>query len=246
MDVFRILVVDDDNSIRRMLGLILGKSGHTIDEAGNGVEALAKVAKSVPDLLITDVMMPEMDGWTLVRTLRSSPATAFLPVIFLTALGDEAERIRGFRLGADDYVAKPFHFEELSMRVRGVLRRAQSAREATRESLVQHKGLGGSLGDFGVASLLVMLELERKSGRLSLTRNDESVAVDVREGRIVRATLEGRGDIRGAGCIAYLLTWSDGAFRFTPGAVEGEDEVNASTTQLLLDGARQIDELNRG
>ena len=78
-----------------------------------------------PDLIITDVMMPKLDGWALVRALRSRAELALVPVIFLTALGGEEDRIRGFRLGADDYLPKPFRFEELELRVANALKKRQ-------------------------------------------------------------------------------------------------------------------------
>src|SRR4030095_14524001 len=94
-------------------------------------------------LLITDVMMPKMDGWTLVKALRARPEMAFLPVIFLTALGSDDDRIRGFRLGADDYMAKPFRFEELDLRGERTARR-WGARARPRPG-----GGGGGAGEVG-------------------------------------------------------------------------------------------------
>src|SRR5438105_2896895 len=97
----QILIVDDDPWIVRMVTTVLEKRGHVIHSAADGEEGLQKAAKLHPDLVITDVMMPKMDGWTLVRTLRTRPELALTPVIFLTALGGDEERIRGFRQGAD-------------------------------------------------------------------------------------------------------------------------------------------------
>src|SRR5512138_2036213 len=119
----RILIVDDDAWILKMVSTVLDKRGYTIDTAQDGTEALECVSKAVPDLVITDVMMPRMDGWTLIRQLRAKPETAFIPVIFLTALGSDEDRIRGFRLGADDYLPKPFRFEELDLRVTKAIRK---------------------------------------------------------------------------------------------------------------------------
>src|SRR5207245_10460425 len=107
MSVPRILIVDDDAWILKMVSTVLDKRGYAIDTAQDGAEALEKVQAHAPDLIVTDVMMPRMDGWALIRTLRSREQTAFVPVIFLTALGSDDDRIRGFRLGADDYLPKP-------------------------------------------------------------------------------------------------------------------------------------------
>jgi DNA-binding response OmpR family regulator len=130
-----VLVADDDTWILRMIATVLEKRGYTVDTASDGEEAMALAERRPPDLLITDVMMPRMDGWTLVRHLRIRPAFVSLPVIFLTALATEDDRIRGFRLGADDYMSKPFRFEELDLRVTKTLRRAAGAAQQTREQL---------------------------------------------------------------------------------------------------------------
>ena len=86
-----------------------------------------------PDLIITDVMMPKLDGWSLVRALRSRAELALVPVIFLTALGGEEDRIKGFRLGADDYLPKPFRFEELDLRVANALKKAKTTQAKAEE-----------------------------------------------------------------------------------------------------------------
>src|SRR5215213_6955783 len=99
----RILVIDDDAWILRMVTSVLEKRGYVVDTASDGEEGLNKAIASPPDLVICDVMMPRKDGWTVVKALRSRSEFAFVPVIFLSALGSDEDRIRGFRLGADDY-----------------------------------------------------------------------------------------------------------------------------------------------
>src|SRR5262245_38943485 len=95
-----VLVADDDAWILRMVSTVLEKRGYSVETALDGEDALQRALAHTPDLLITDVMMPRMDGWALVRRLRSHEGLALLPVIFLTALSSEDDRIRGFRLGA--------------------------------------------------------------------------------------------------------------------------------------------------
>ncbi|MEM9493986.1 MAG: response regulator, partial [Myxococcota bacterium] len=128
----RILVADDDAWILRMVTTILTKRGYEVDTAQDGEQAYERALEQIPDLLITDVMMPKMDGWTLVRALRSRPEFSFVPVIFLTALSSDEDRIRGFRLGADDYLPKPFRFEELDLRVAKTIRRRQRVESEAR------------------------------------------------------------------------------------------------------------------
>lgn len=125
----RILVVDDDPDILQFVRLNLELDGFAVDLAGGGEEALAKAGSAPPDLMLLDVMMPEIDGLTVLRRLRSDPATANIPVIILTARSLAEDRVRGLDLGADDYITKPFDLEELIARVRTVLRRSQQMRD---------------------------------------------------------------------------------------------------------------------
>jgi DNA-binding response OmpR family regulator len=119
----RILVVDDERPIRRALEVTLTKAGYHVDTATNGDEALTAAALQPPDLVVLDLMLPSMSGLDVCRRLREA---APVPVIMLTARGEEADRIAGLELGADDYVAKPFSPRELTARVRAVLRRANA------------------------------------------------------------------------------------------------------------------------
>jgi DNA-binding response OmpR family regulator len=107
----RILVADDDAWILRMVTTVLKKRGYEVDTAPDGEQAYERALSNPPDLLITDVMMPNVDGWTLVKRMREHPVLRDVPVIFLTALSSDDDRIHGFRLGADDYLPKPFRFE---------------------------------------------------------------------------------------------------------------------------------------
>ncbi|MGQ9597964.1 MAG: response regulator transcription factor [Anaerolineae bacterium] len=117
-----ILVVDDESRMVRFVRMNLELEGYRVIEASNGLEALEKVRDELPDLVVLDVMMPEMDGFETLARLRE---ISTVPVIMLTVKGDEADRIRGLELGADDYVTKPFSPRELASRIRAVLRRAE-------------------------------------------------------------------------------------------------------------------------
>jgi DNA-binding response OmpR family regulator len=237
-----VLVADDDAWILRMVATVLEKRGYSVETAVDGEDALARALARPPDLLITDVMMPKVDGWSLVRQLRAHAELAMLPVIFLTALSSEDDRIRGFRLGADDYVTKPFRFEELDLRVAKTLRRTAQTVQETRATL-SGTGLHGDLSQVGLSSLLVLIEMERKTGLLQLRAGDGlSAQVLVREGKVVHARLDGADDPVDAECVYYLLTWPAGEFEFVSCLVEGVDRVNVSTTGLLMEGARLMDE----
>jgi two-component system KDP operon response regulator KdpE len=117
-----ILVVDDEPRMVRFVRMNLELEGYQVSEAANGIEALDKVRDELPDLVLLDVMMPEMDGFETLERLRE---VSTVPVIMLTVKAEEEDRIRGLELGADDYVNKPFSPRELASRIRAVLRRAE-------------------------------------------------------------------------------------------------------------------------
>jgi two-component system KDP operon response regulator KdpE len=117
-----ILVVDDEPRMRRFIRMNLDLEGYRVIEADNGLEAMQRVREDLPELVLLDVMMPEMDGFEALRLIRE---TSNVPIIMLTVKGDEEDRVRGLELGADDYVAKPFSPRELSSRIKAVLRRSE-------------------------------------------------------------------------------------------------------------------------
>ncbi|MBI3763405.1 MAG: response regulator transcription factor [Chloroflexi bacterium] len=119
---YRILVVDDEPRMIRFIRMNLELEGWEVVEAGDGQTALNKIRDRLPDLVVLDVMMPELDGFETLRLLREISS---VPVIMLTAKGEEDDRVRGLELGADDYVTKPFSPRELVSRVKAVLRRAE-------------------------------------------------------------------------------------------------------------------------
>jgi two-component system OmpR family response regulator len=122
--VHRILVVDDDPHLRDVVCFALEKAGMTTDAARDGSEALRQVERCAPDLVVLDIGMPEMDGLEVCRRLRKS---SDVPILFLSARGDEIDRVLGLEIGGDDYVTKPFSPRELVARVRIILRRMQPA-----------------------------------------------------------------------------------------------------------------------
>jgi DNA-binding response OmpR family regulator len=120
----RIVVVDDDPTVADVVSRYLKHDGHTVESVNDGYEALRLVAQAPPDLVVLDLMLPGMDGLEVCRRLR---ARWPIPVVMLTALGDETDRLVGFETGADDYVTKPFSPRELTLRVRSVLRRSRGS-----------------------------------------------------------------------------------------------------------------------
>lgn len=122
-----VLIVEDEPSLVALLRYNLEKAGYRVEEAVDGQEAMLKVAEEKPDLVLLDWMLPQMSGLEVCRQIRRNPATRNIPIIMLTARGEEGDRVRGLDAGADDYIAKPFSPGELLARMRAVLRRIRPA-----------------------------------------------------------------------------------------------------------------------
>lgn len=133
----KILVVDDEFRIRQIIRKYAEFEGHTVEEAVDGMQAIEVCRKNYYDLIIMDVMMPELDGFSACREIRKFSQT---PVIMLSARGEEYDKIHGFELGSDDYVVKPFSPKELMMRVNAVIKRSNS-RENTEKDVFIYQGL---------------------------------------------------------------------------------------------------------
>jgi DNA-binding response OmpR family regulator len=124
-----ILIVEDEPDTTTLLKQILLMAGHNVMSASGGQEALRKVMEHIPDLVLLDLMMPEMDGWQFYRYLKQ---IAEIPVIIISALSEKSEVVRGLHVGADDYIGKPFHNAEVVERVNAVLRRSRKTQDETR------------------------------------------------------------------------------------------------------------------
>lgn len=124
----KILIVDDDPNIRELVGVFLKNEAFEVVEATDGLDALEQLKAVKPDLMVLDVMMPKMDGWELLRDIRTSYD---FPVLMLTAKGETAQKIKGFQLGTDDYLVKPFEPAELVMRIKALLKRYRIATSQT-------------------------------------------------------------------------------------------------------------------
>lgn len=170
-----ILVVDDEEPIRQLVSMYLTKEGFTVETAADGRTALVRVNATKPDLVVLDLMLPEVDGWEICRTLRRAPLTENLPIIMLTARDDMIDKILGLELGADDYLTKPFNPRELVARVRAVLRR--TARNAAPASTLQ-------AGD-------ITVDLERHEARVA----DALLQLRAKEFELLTAFVERPGTV---------------------------------------------------
>ncbi|MCC6329639.1 MAG: response regulator transcription factor [Acidobacteria bacterium] len=126
----RLLIVDDEPNLLAAIAAVLRGEGFEVTTARNGRDAMLQIARAIPDLIVSDVRMPIMDGYTLARKLRSAPHTKLIPVVFLTAKDETRDRIEGFRSGVDVYLTKPFEPDELVAVIKSILDRVENIRSA--------------------------------------------------------------------------------------------------------------------
>jgi len=170
----RVLIVEDEEPLTLLLRYNLEAEGYAVDVAARGDEAEVKLKEAVPDLVVLDWMLPGMSGIELCRRLRARPDTERLPIIMLTARGEESERIRGLATGADDYIVKPFSVPELVARIGALLRRARPERVASKLAA----------GD---------LELDRETRRVS--RSSREVHLGPTEFRLLEFLMQSPGRV---------------------------------------------------
>ena len=157
----KILVVDDEPEAVELVEFNLKQSGYAVTTAGNGADALKKARSQSPDLIVLDVMLPEMDGFEICKTLRLDPATARVPVLMLTAKAAEIDRVLGLELGADDYLTKPFSPRELLLRIKKIL-----ARGSTEEKPKDQLRFGDLLIDLTATEFKLLTVLAQRAGRV--------------------------------------------------------------------------------
>lgn len=170
----KILAVDDDPMNLKLVTATLGKEGFEVITASNGKEGYQKAEEILPDLVILDVMMPELDGYQVCSLLRKNPKTANLPVMMLTSLSSVEQKIKGFDAGADDYLAKPFAPDELTAHVRALLRRTVSEAQVESEANGKIIAVFSLRGGVGVSTLASNL-----ASGLALLWNEPTVLVDL-------------------------------------------------------------------
>lgn len=173
----KILIVDDDLDTLRLVGLMLQRQGYQISAATNGQQGLEKAFEEDPDLILLDVMMPDMDGYEVTRRLRQNPSTAETPILMFTAKSQLDDKVVGFEVGANDYLTKPTHPSELQARVKTLLARAGDKKEkAVLESGDENRGyvigILSARGGLGITTLAVNLA----AGLLNKTKSEVIVA----------------------------------------------------------------------
>jgi len=258
MKAARILVVDDDLWIQRTTASVLGQQGHQVSLAGDAPSAFALASRIRPDVVVTTVSLPALDGWSWWERLRALPACAQTPIVFLLPPGGDASGDIAGAEAHDQRLRKPFRGEDLERTIVAVLGE-QPVGNATSEpapperphrSVDPHKpsaghrplsAMRGELDQISLSSVLTVLEMERKNGILMVEHGQHVGRMFLRKGRIIRAAIE-EPPVSGAPAVYQMLTWGAGSFDFLAGDVGGVDELQTSTTYLLMEGARRLDE----
>jgi len=232
-----VLIVDDSPLIRQVVADAFAPSGYQILMAADGSEALRKVVEKRPDLIVADILMPVMDGWRLCEEVRRIPEVAQIPFIFLTTEKEAQKKVRGLKMGADDYLTKPFSREELLVRAEIILDRAQKLRSAEASSEM----LSGHTRHLSMADLLQILSLNGRTGMLKLEGpQGQDGRIYFKEGRIVHAEI---GRVEGEKALFRLMMWPESRFILDDLPGEVPESIVATTSSVLMEGFTHWDEL---
>ena len=225
----RILVVDDSPDTLHLVSATLESAGHRVIGVADPLGALAIVRTEPIDAAVLDIMMPGLSGWELLEVIRREPGHERLPIVFLSAIGDSGNRARGIRLGADDFLAKPFDPEELLVRLESLI-----ARGATPTA-----GLQGGLESHPLSEVIQSLEQNGKTGSLEIVAGARQGTILFAAGKIASAEFDGYQD---RAAVLALLEVTRGHFRFLAGPVEA-GRLRLEPSALLIEAAWVEDEL---
>lgn len=228
--VEKILIVDDDADSLKLIGLMLQRQGYEIIAANTGQQALDRATAERPDLVILDIMMPDMDGYDVCRRLRHDSATQAIPIIMFTAKTMVDDKVAGFEAGADDYLTKPTHPAELASRVKVVLARSAAQRLGNNDRAFS-MGLIGAKGGIGTTTLALNMAI-------ATAQHESTVLADFRPGQGTVGLALGFGRSTG---MANLL--SRPPSEITAQAVERELVTHSSGLRLLLSSGRPKESL---
>lgn len=238
-----LLLVDGDAKSLRVMEVSLRKAGYSVTTAVNGTDALEKVNISPPDLIISDIKMPVMDGFEFCKKIKANSKAAAIPFIFLTNQKAIEDKIRGLELGVDDYLTKPIYIKEIITRVKILLQKYEREGLQRRD---QKAHFVGSLAEMGVVDLIQTIEIGRKTGVMFLTSTEghsKQGKIFFRNGKVIDAE---SGKLRGEQAVYRLLLWGSGDFEidFQVSLVH-PDNIALSSQGLLMEGMRRVDEWGR-
>ncbi len=234
----KVLIVDDEPIIGNLLEGGLTENGFEAEYFSSAANALENIDRIRPDIIISDIAMPHMDGYELRRRLRQNPETASIPFIFLSAHSEISDQIKeGLKAGADDYVCKPFKIENLIEHIRSVTERAAKARTFRSQA-----DFSGDLSQTRLNEIMQIVELNHKTGELILSGNSggkKAGSIFFREGRLMNARKE---NLEGEEAFFSLSDHTEGLFEFHGCAVEVAELIKSDTVSLLLKAGQMREE----
>ena len=237
----RVLLVDDDPKVLRLLEATLRLKDYDVVKLESGTEALSWLRRDTPDLIISDIMMPDLDGYDFFRRVRATTQATQVPFIFLSARSEPEDVVRGLRLGADEFLRKPFSIDELLVRVERVLERAAHPGAGPERLRPGARGVfEGDLEHMSLPDVIRMLSVQRKTGLLRIEPADGRGAGAIRlvEGQAVHAEI---GVLDGQVALFQLLLCDRGVFSFRPGETVPGDTIAVQTLPLLMEALRLLD-----
>jgi DNA-binding response OmpR family regulator len=234
----KILIVDDNPHVLKLLRISLEKAGYAVLTAENGDKGLQQAEKANPDLIISDVMMPQTDGIEFCWMIRENSSIPMVPFIFLTSLEDRDAEIRGFRAGADEYLVKPVDRKILLDKVELLLNRIKKIRAYDSGKSKRIKGFEGNLEDLSMVEVIQLLNQNKRSGTLEIKDGYDGKIV-FEAGNMIFAQFE---KFSGVSAVNKIITVKKGFFRFTPSTEDIKPNIEISTMNVLLDALRLMDE----
>ncbi len=235
---FHVLLVDKDPMALEVLELRLRKEGFGVRRAHTGEEALAEIRRAPPNLVISEITLPRVDGFELCSRLKGREAAQDIPFFFLSSRSDGANVTKGLELGADDFLTKPINLDVLVSKVKRIERMRRVSNRAAAPTAVQ-----GSLSELGIFDLLQVLQLGMKTARIDLQRDGERCVLHIQQGSLVSARL---GDLAGKEAFYELCTWESGTFAVIAGRTTAERDIYETNDFLLMEGMRRADERRAG
>jgi DNA-binding response OmpR family regulator len=232
------LLVDPDAAYRRFLKSALAVHGFTVYEAASSEEALRIATARRPWLILTEVNLPDQNGFELCRQVRAHSLLAHTPLAFLSDWDDYEKRYYGIKLGADDYFTKPIAARELLIRLQLILKRYSDIRTRTRNG----SGLEGGIELIGAPGVLQMCHISQLTGVFTARAGTRMAQIRFRDGELISAHCDG---FQGAEAIYAFIGWPKGQFAFLPGSAGEGARLADSFDQLLLEGCRRLDESRR-
>lgn len=223
----RILLVEDDLAIRQLLSVILQNEKYAIVKAANGKEGLATlgVNNNHIDLILSDIIMEDMDGFEFIKIVKSTPDLKKIPFVFLSAKTDPESRVMGLKLGADDYITKPFNRDEIILKIKLLLEKSTTIKKSTLT------GLSGNFRNMSMKEVVHIIGITRRTGLLIVITSKTKGALYFRNGILINAETEG---IWGEDSAIKLLFLDDGDFRFEPNPLDDIAATITHTSDELL------------